>query len=122
MSLLTTAAAVALAAAGCASGAPTGTDANDTPTRDDAVSTGVAQPATMLVRVTGTVVAGDQPGCLLLDTGFTKYVLLGGDQAAVAEAEQNEEEVTVTGQAHTPTPTKCTGGIPLAIEQFTPAT
>ena len=121
MSLLTTAVTVALAA-GCASGAPTDGTAEDTPTRNDAVSTGVARPATMLVRVTGTVVAGDQPGCLLLDTGFTTYVLLGGDQAAVQEAEETEEEVTVTGQAHTPTPTKCTGGIPLAIEQFAPAT
>ena len=120
MSLLTAAAAVAATAA-CANGA-TGGGAESTPTRNDALSTGVAQPATMLVRVTGTVVAGVEPGCLLLDTGFTTYVLLGGDQAAVKEAEENEEQVTVTGQAHTPTPTTCTGGIPLAIERFTPAT
>ncbi|MFI7673633.1 hypothetical protein [Actinophytocola sp. NPDC049390] len=121
-SLVTTAVAVALATAGCAGGTTTGATAESTPTRADAISTDAAEPATMLVRVTGTVVPGEQPGCLLLDTGFTTYVLLGGDRAAVQEAEENEEEVTVTGQAHTPKPTKCTGGIPLAIEQFTPAT
>lgn len=121
MSLLTTAAALALSA-GCASGAGSGGGAESTPTRNDALTTGPAQPATMLVRVTGTVVDGAEPGCLLLDTGFTKYVLLGGDKAAIEDAQENEEEVTVTGQAHTPTPTTCTGGIPLAIEQFTPAT
>ena len=119
MSLLT---AVAFAAAGCTAGT-TGRDTDGTPTRNDALSTGAAQPATELVRVTGTVVTGEQPGCLLLDTGFTTYVLLGGDKAAIEDAEENEEEVTVTGQAHTTTPpTTCTEGIPLAIQQFTPAT
>ncbi|GAB1510582.1 hypothetical protein [Actinophytocola sp. KF-1] len=122
MSLLTPVAVAVALSAGCASNAPAG-GSGSTPARDDAVSTGAAQPATMLVRVTGTVVADDeQPGCLLLDTGFTTYVLLGGDRAAIEAARDDGEEVTVTGQAHTPTPTPCTGGIPLAIERFTPAT
>lgn len=120
MSLVT---AVAFAAAGCAAGTSSGGGTQDTPTRNDALSTGAARPATELVRVTGTVVTGEQPGCVLLDTGFTTYVLLGGDQAAIDDAVANEEEVTVTGQANATTPaTTCTEGTPLAIQKFTPAT
>ena len=124
MPLVTAIAAFAVTTAGCAGGTFTGDDSGDaaTPTRNGALSTGAAQPVTELVRVTGTVVSGAEPGCTLLDTGVSKYVLLGGDQAAIEDAEENEEEVTVTGQAHTPAPTKCTEGIPLAIQQFTPAT
>ena len=119
MSLVT---AVAFAAAGCAAGT-TGGGTQDTPTRNDALSAGTTEPATELVRVTGTVVAGEQPGCVLLDTGFTVYALLGGDQAAIEDAVANEEAVTVTGQANAASPaTTCTEGIPLAIQKFTPAT
>lgn len=108
--------------AGC-SGSRTGGsgDTEGTPTANGAISTGIAQPSSELVRVTGSVVSGEEPGCLLLDTGFTRYVLVGGDQAALELSEENEEQITVTGQAHTPTPTACTEGIPLEIEKVTPA-
>lgn len=126
MSLITATAACtaafALTAAGCADGSAAGNGDSSTPTRNEALSPGPAQPATELVRVSGTVVSGAEPGCKLLDAGGAKYVLLGGDRAAIEEAEENEVEVTVTGQAHTPTPTTCTEGVPLAIQQFTPAT
>jgi hypothetical protein len=115
---------VALGLAGCAgrgnSGdtpAPTGTA-----TANGIVSTGLAQPSTELVRVSGTVVEGGEPGCLLLDTGFTRYILIGGDQAALASSEESEEQITVTGHAHSATPTPCTGGVPLEIDSATPAT
>jgi hypothetical protein len=111
---------LAAALAGCAS-SRTGGAAGDTPTANGAISTGITQPSGELVRVSGTVVSGEEPGCLLLDTGFTTYVLLGGDQAALALAEEDEEPITVTGQAHTPTPTACTEGVPLKIEKVTPA-
>lgn len=77
--------------------------------------------ATELVRVTGTVVDGTQPDCLVLDTGFSRYVLVGGDRADLAQAAENQEEITVTGQAHTPARTSCSGGIPLAVEKVVPA-
>jgi hypothetical protein len=120
MSLLT---AVAFAAVGCAAGTSTGNGTQDTPARNDALSADVTGPATELVRVTGTVVTGEQDGCVLLDTGFTTYVLLGGDKAVIEDAVENEDEVTVTGQANATTPaTTCTEGTPLAIQKFTPAT
>lgn len=123
MSLLTAVVAVAFAAAGCAAGSSTDGDTQGTPTRNDALSTGATGPATELVRVTGTVITGEQPGCVLLDTGFTTYVLLGGDKAAIEDAVANEEEVTVTGQANATSPaTTCTEATPLAIQKFTPAT
>lgn len=77
--------------------------------------------ATELVRVTGTVVDGAQPDCLVLDTGFSRYVLVGGDRADLAQAAEDQEEITVTGQAHTPARTSCSGGIPLAVEKVVPA-
>lgn len=120
MSLLT---AVAFAVAGCAAGTSTGSGAQDTPARSDALSGGATGPATELVRVTGTVVTGEQDGCVLLDTGFTTYVLVGGDKVAIEDAVTNEEEVTVTGHANATTPaTTCTEGTPLAIQKFTPTT
>ena len=113
---------LALGAAACSDGSTPAGGSTDTPTANGALSTGLAQPPTELVRVAGTVVAGIEPGCLLLDTGFTKYVLIGGDQAALALSEENEEEITVTGQANSPKQTPCTGGTPLEIQQVIPAT
>lgn len=108
----------AVALAGCA-GAPAGGTASTRTTQDDPAS---ATAVPELVRVTGTVVSGVQDGCLLLDTGFSRYVLLGGDQAQLTQAAENEDEITVTGQANSPASSSCTGGTPLAVDKVVPAT
>jgi hypothetical protein len=124
MSLITVVAAVTVAAAGCAGGAtPRGDDGGttETPTQNGALSTGAAQPPTELVRVTGEVELGTQPGCLVLNADFTKYVLVGGDPAALEAYEEDDTQVTVTGQAHAQAPPNCTDGVPLAIQKIEPA-
>ena len=125
MSLITVVAAVTVAAAGCAGGSPTTSGDDDgatgTPTQNGAISTGAAQPPTELVRVTGEIEIGTQPGCLVLNADFTKYVLVGGDPAALETYEEDDTEVTVTGQAHAPAPPNCTEGVPLAIQKIEPA-
>lgn len=125
MSLITVIAAVTVTAAGCAGGTTTsgGDDdgATGTPTQNGAISTGAAQPPTELVRVTGEIEVGTQPGCLVLDADFTKYVLVGGDPAALQTYEEDDTVVTVTGQAHAPAPPNCTDGVPLAIQKIEPA-
>ena len=124
MSLVTVIAAVTVTAAGCAGGTTTSGDDDDatgTPTPNPALSTGAAQPTTELVRVSGEVEVGTQPGCLVLDADFTKYVLVGGDPAALETYEEDDTVVTVTGQAHVPAPPNCTDGVPLAIQKIEPA-
>ena len=108
----------AVALAGCA-GTPVGGGAAPTRTTQDDPAPVTAVPE--LVRVTGTVVSGAQDGCLLLDTGFSRYVLLGGDQAQLTQAAENEDEITVTGQSNSPASSSCTGGIPLAVDKVVPA-
>jgi hypothetical protein len=125
MSLITVIAAVAVASASCAGGTTPNSGDDDgatgTPTQNGAISTGAAQPPTELVRVTGTVQEGAQPGCLVLNADFTKYVLVGGDPAALEAYEDDETPVTVTGQAHVPAPPNCADGVPLAIQKIEPA-
>src|SRR5688572_2847662 len=76
MSLITVVAAVTVTAAGCAGGtaANSGDDSSapGTPTQN-ALSTGAPQPPTELVRVTGEIEVGTQPGCLVLNADFSKY-------------------------------------------------
>jgi hypothetical protein len=124
MSLITVVAAVTVTAAGCAGGtaANSGDDSSapGTPTQN-ALSTGAPQPPTELVRVTGEIEVGTQPGCLVLNADFSKYVLVGGDPAALEAYEEDDTEVTVTGQAHAPAPPNCTDGVPLAIQKIEPA-
>lgn len=108
-----------VALAGCA-GTPADGGATPTSTIQDDPASATAVPE--LVRVTGAVVFGTQDGCLLLDTGFSQYVLLGGDQAQLTQAAENEDEITVTGQANSPASSSCTEGIPLAVDEVVPAT
>lgn len=61
--------------------------------------------------VRGTVSTGVEPGCVLLDTGTTQYLLLGADPAiAVAGA-----EVEVTGKPDPGAMTTCQQGTPFTV-------
>jgi len=71
--------------------------------------------------ITGTVVAGVEPGCLVLDAGGTSYLLVfSGDRARVA-APKAGAKVTVVG---TPSPdmvTTCQQGTPLVVSEVRPS-
>ncbi|NKE60005.1 hypothetical protein FXN61_25685 [Lentzea sp. PSKA42] len=65
------------------------------------------------ITVRGTVSAGVEAGCLILDTGTAQYLLLGADTAiAVAGA-----EVEVTGKAEPGAMTTCQQGTPFHVEK-----
>ena len=104
-----------LATAGCTGGATT--PAEDAPppltTPEAAANTETQLSGDQLVRRTGTVVDGGSPGCLLLDTGTTRYILIGGDPEII----EVDAELEVTGNANPETPTQCTGGTPLTVTQ-----
>ena len=65
--------------------------------------------------VRGTVSAGVENGCLLLDTGTAQYLLLGADPAiAVAGA-----VVEVSGRAEPGAMTTCQQGTPFQVTRTT---
>lgn len=59
--------------------------------------------------VSGKVVAGVEPGCLLLDTGNSRYLITGSESPLLVPGRR----VTVHGTAHPGVPTTCMEGIPL---------
>ncbi|MGC7102537.1 hypothetical protein ACPZ19_48375 [Amycolatopsis lurida] len=69
------------------------------------------------VRVTGTVEAGVEPGCLLLETGTTRYLLIGGDRSRLEPGQR----MTITGSTQPGAPTTCMEGIPLTVDEISPA-
>lgn len=71
-----------------------------------------------VVRATGTVVEGTQPGCLLLESVVKRYQLLG-DKAAGLDAGQ---EVQVTGMVDPTIPSTCPNSIALTVSDVVPAT
>ncbi len=108
-------AAVAVFAAGCGSGAPPGVDVPATTETAPEVTT--SQTENEVVRATGEVVAGVEPGCLLLDNGEIRYLLLGGDRDQLRPGRR----VAVSGVADPGTPTTCMEGIPLHVTEVSPA-
>jgi len=121
--LLLAAVLAALVTAGCAS--PAGSpSAGSTP--DPSFSAAPAPTASELPTptksgagqqtVTGTVTAGVEPGCLLLD----KYLLIFTDPALKAQATSGAR-VTVTGAAEPGLMTTCQQGTPFRVTAIRPA-
>lgn len=103
---------------GCASKSPPTSPPTTGPSTEEAESvTGTQLTGDQLVRVTGTVQETDAPGCLLLDTGTTHYLLIGGDTEII----EPDAKITVTGNANPQTPTSCAGGTPLTVSEVVPA-
>lgn len=69
-----------------------------------------------LIRSEGTVVNGEEPGCLLLDTGVRRYHLVGGAEATLEVG----QKVTVTGLADPNTTSTCEQATPLTIDKIEP--
>ncbi|MET7423083.1 hypothetical protein [Dactylosporangium sp. NPDC005555] len=63
------------------------------------------------VSVSGEVVEGVEPGCLLLRTSGTLYLLIGGDRAAL----QAGKRVTVTGSPQPGMMSTCQQGTPFQV-------
>lgn len=104
-----------LAAAAVATGCGDNPSGGDQPPRSTP-ETATAAPME-LIRTVGTVVTGDEPGCLLLDTGTRRYHLVGGAEATLEVG----QEVTVTGLADPNTASTCAQATPLTIEKIDPA-
>lgn len=128
---------VAAPAAGCANGddggqtpqptpAPTRTGPAATPsvtgTPTGAVSTPAegdpATPAAGEVTVTGEVVPGVEPNCLVLRGDGSEYLLIA-ESAAVTLPTSGR--VTVVGRTQTDLATTCMQGIPLVVREVRPA-
>jgi hypothetical protein len=69
------------------------------------------------VTVTGTVVEGVEPGCLLLDAGGRRYLLIGGDRAEL----QAGSRVSVAGRSDPNLLSTCQQGEPLVVSSIEPA-
>ena len=105
----------ALLVAGCAgpdtddSGAQGGTTM-PTPLPGNPPATKPAQPSGQ-VTVTGTVMEGVEPNCLLLDADGRQYLLVGGDRSEL----QAGARVAVTGRVDRDLLSTCQQGEPLVV-------
>jgi hypothetical protein len=69
------------------------------------------------IQVSGTIVAGVEPGCLLLDAGGPEqYLLLGGDKSVLRPGAR----VQVTGMPFENVMSTCQQGRPLEVISATP--
>lgn len=98
--------AAALGLAGCGSAPPEGGNPSSSPPPSSS-----RQPGE--ITVSGTVVAGVETGCLLLDTGDRRYLLLGGDRTRLEPG----RVLAVRGTPRPGTPTTCMQGVPLEIRE-----
>jgi hypothetical protein len=76
----------------------------------------VPTPSGRPLRVTGTVAAGVESGCVLLNAGTTTYLLLG-----LRETLQPGTRVTVEGTVTKDVMTTCQQGTPLQVRTVTPS-
>ena len=91
--------------------------ATTVPTTRPGQATGPARPSGK-VTVTGTVRAGVEPGCLLLDAeGGQRYLLVGGDRAELRAGSR----VAVTGRVDRNLLSTCQQGEPLVVASIEPA-
>ena len=115
--------ALALLLGACANGqgaASGGASPPTTATPTTSGSTGPSSPEPrdlVKVHVTGTVRQGVEPGCLVLDTGGERYLLLSKDQSKLTEG----SKVEVTGVRSSGQISYCQQGVPLEVQSVKPA-
>jgi hypothetical protein len=80
---------------------PSGPPSSEKPDKDD------------IVELRGTVQAGIEPGCLILESGGKTYGLYGGDPAVVSAG----AKVRVRGVPQPDMVTTCQQGIPFQITE-----
>jgi hypothetical protein len=110
-----------LLVAGCAdpgSDSGAGQGATTAPTTVPGTTlTTIKPPAAGQVTVTGTVVEGVEGGCLLLEGGGTRYLLVGGDRSQL----RSGARVAVTGRVDRGLLSTCQQGEPLVVSAVKPA-
>jgi hypothetical protein len=74
-------------------------------------------PATGEMTMTGQVVPGVEEGCLLMHSGTTEYLLVGGDRAVVKAGAR----ITVRGRPSPGLMTTCQQGVPFQVSEARPA-
>jgi hypothetical protein len=74
-------------------------------------------PAAGQITVTGMVVEGVEGGCLLLEGGGTRYLLVGGDRSQLGSGAR----VAVTGRVDRGLLSTCQQGEPLVVSAVKPA-
>ncbi|MFD8499878.1 hypothetical protein [Amycolatopsis sp. NPDC059657] len=65
-----------------------------------------------VITVTGTIIEGVEPGCLVLTTGSALYLLIGGARAALVPG----RTATVRGRPRPGLATTCQQGVPFEVE------
>jgi hypothetical protein len=110
-----------LLVAGCAdpgSDSGAGQGATTAPTTVPGTTlTTIKPPAAGQITVTGTVVEGVEGGCLLLEGGGTRYLLVGGDRSQLPSGAR----VAVTGRVDRGLLSTCQQGEPLVVSAIKPA-
>jgi hypothetical protein len=120
--LLALALAGSLALAGCANNgsetgmaAPGPSSAGPTTSASSPASASASASASGSAEtITGTVVAGVEPGCLLLQDAKGSHLLVFDDKAMRAQAPEGSK-ITVTGTAKPGMMTTCQQGIPFIV-------
>jgi hypothetical protein len=98
-------------------GAAQGPTTVPTTTPDDPPATGPAPPSGKVTLV-GTVTAGVEPNCLLLDAeNGGRYLLIGGERASLRPGRR----VAVTGRVDRDLLSTCQQGEPLVVASIEPA-
>jgi hypothetical protein len=98
-------------------GAAQGPTTVPTTTPDEPPATGPAPPSGTVTLV-GTVAAGVEPNCLLLDAeNGGRYLLIGGERAKLRPGRR----VAVTGRVDRDLLSTCQQGEPLVVASFEPA-
>ena len=110
-----------LLVAGCAdpgSDSGAGQGATTAPTTVPGTTlTTIKPPAAGQITVTGTVVERVEGGCLLLEGGGTRYLLVGGDRSQLPSGAR----VAVTGRVDRGLLSTCQQGEPLVVSAIKPA-
>jgi hypothetical protein len=110
-----------LLVAGCAdpgSDSGAGQGATTAPTTVPGTTlTTIKPPAAGQITVTGMVVEGVEGGCLLLEGGGTRYLLVGGDRSLL----RSGARVAVTGRVDRGLLSTCQQGEPLVVSAVKPA-
>ena len=107
-----------LGAAGCARpgepGAAPALAPSSSEVADPPAPSAEPPPAGAIRTITGTVVAGVEPGCLILQDATGSYLLIFDDPATGSEATPGAR-VTVVGRAEPGMVTTCQQGVPFTV-------
>lgn len=107
---------LSLVLAGCGSpGEPPAVTTTAGPTSTSAATSAPASPPVTVV--SGTVRAGSEAGCLLLDADGHQYLLLGGDPQVLTAGAR----VVVEGRSDPGRMTTCQQGVPFHVDRAIPA-